>query len=316
VATSCVQGGFTGGSNVITADPRLFDGYRLLGTNSLCLDAGDAAVAPTDDIQSEARPWGNKADIGCDEFVMIDSDADGLFDDWEQFYFDGLAALPGDDPDGDELTNLQEYRAGSNPVIPFEGDLDGDGLADDTERIMGTDPALADTDGDGMPDGWEVQSSLNPLENDALGDLDSDGLANMTEWFWGASPTNTDSDADGLSDVAELTGSVMGYLSDPANPDTDGDGIPDGQDLFTNSPQGDQNGDGVPDASDINDDSDGLLDGDEIAVGASVINADSDADGVPDGTDPYPDNPALWADPPDTLAPSIVTVEPLEGASL
>lgn len=50
--------------------------------------------------------------------VPADADGDGLADAWEQQYFGGLAANPNDDPDGDGMTNLREYRAGTNPIDP------------------------------------------------------------------------------------------------------------------------------------------------------------------------------------------------------
>jgi len=46
-------------------------------------------------------------------------------------------------------------------------DTDGDGLMDDQEESLGTDPGVADTDGDGESDGDEVDGNTNPLdEND------------------------------------------------------------------------------------------------------------------------------------------------------
>jgi len=53
-----------------------------------------------------------------------DLDNDGLPDFWEQQYF---LTDPGADPDHDRLTNLEEYRAGTNPHDP---DTDHDGLTD------------------------------------------------------------------------------------------------------------------------------------------------------------------------------------------
>jgi hypothetical protein len=47
-----------------------------------------------------------------------DTDGDGLADAWEQQYFGGLSANAGDDPDGDGMSNLREYRAGTNPTNP------------------------------------------------------------------------------------------------------------------------------------------------------------------------------------------------------
>lgn len=45
-----------------------------------------------------------------------DADADGLPDDWEQFYFENLAATGMDDSDTDGLNNLAEYQAGTHPL--------------------------------------------------------------------------------------------------------------------------------------------------------------------------------------------------------
>jgi hypothetical protein len=46
---------------------------------------------------------------------FIDTDMDGLPDEWEQQYFGGLQSGAGADPDGDGLSNLEELKAGTNP---------------------------------------------------------------------------------------------------------------------------------------------------------------------------------------------------------
>ncbi|MGX7130609.1 lectin-like domain-containing protein, partial [Enterococcus wangshanyuanii] len=79
-------------------------------------------------------------------------------------------------------------------------DTDGDGLLDEEEIKLGTDPLNPDTDGDGLPDGKEVELGTDPL--------------------------NPDTDGDGVPDGKELE---LG--TDPLNPDTDGDGVPDGKEL-------------------------------------------------------------------------------------
>jgi len=55
--------------------------------------------------------------------------------------------------------------------IESELDSDLDGLTDEQERILGTDPNNPDTDGDGVSDGDEVKAGRNPLGSGTLKDL-------------------------------------------------------------------------------------------------------------------------------------------------
>jgi hypothetical protein len=48
----------------------------------------------------------------------LDSDGDGLPDDWEQFYFNSLGAGATNSSDGDGLSNLAKYIEGANPTQP------------------------------------------------------------------------------------------------------------------------------------------------------------------------------------------------------
>ena len=121
-----------------------------------------------------------------------DADGDGLPDWWETLY--GLdpddPADAAEDPDGDGLTNLEEYRAGTDPLSP-------------------------DTDGDGLPDAWETAHGTCPFVGDAFGDLDGDGLSNLDEFRHGTDPANPDTDGDGCGDAQE----VRNVHSNPLRPD-------------------------------------------------------------------------------------------------
>ncbi|MBN1585293.1 hypothetical protein JW899_02900 [Candidatus Uhrbacteria bacterium] len=65
------------------------------------------------------------------------------------------------DTDGDGLSDDEELAIGSDPSVT---DTDGDGLTDfDEVRIYRSDPLLADTDGDGYPDGLEVSGGYSPI---------------------------------------------------------------------------------------------------------------------------------------------------------
>jgi hypothetical protein len=57
-----------------------------------------------------------------------------------------------------------------------DNDIDGDGLDNATEQLLGTDPVNPDSDGDGLSDGDEVNLyTTDPLNPDSDGDYLSDG---------------------------------------------------------------------------------------------------------------------------------------------
>ena len=115
-------------------------------------------------------------------------------------------------------------------------DTDGDGVLDDYEKLLGTDPDKKDTDGDGLPDAYELEPlGLDPNKSDTnengikdgKEDNDKDGLTNLEEYKIGTNPIYNDSDLDGLSDSDE----VKKYKTGPLKEDTDGDGVSDGAEI-------------------------------------------------------------------------------------
>ena len=84
-------------------------------------------------------------------------------------------------------------------ILPL--DSDGDGLSDDEELDLGTDPENHDTDGDHINDGLETERGTDPLAIDT----DEDGLTDMEEMLIvGSNPNNPDSDLDGVADGVEV----------------------------------------------------------------------------------------------------------------
>ncbi|MDD5071620.1 MAG: CAP domain-containing protein, partial [Patescibacteria group bacterium] len=73
------------------------------------------------------------------------------------------------DSDADGLFDEEEKKLGTNP---YKKDSDNDGLADYEEvNVYGTDPNNPDTDGDGISDGDEVKMGRNPRGPGKLKDL-------------------------------------------------------------------------------------------------------------------------------------------------
>jgi hypothetical protein len=90
-----------------------------------------------------------------------------------------------------------------DPPAPPDGavDTDGDGLSDEDEGALGSDPLSADTDDDGLSDGAEVEMSAGAGCPDLLvADSDGDSLPDGAEVDLGTSPCDADTDDDGASD--------------------------------------------------------------------------------------------------------------------
>ena len=83
-----------------------------------------------------------------------------------------------------------------------EGDLDADGLTNDQEGSLGTDPGDADSDDDGLKDGDEVLIYATNVRNR---DSDGDLLIDYDEVnTYQTNPNQGDSDGDGATDGLEV----------------------------------------------------------------------------------------------------------------
>ncbi len=182
-------------------------------------------------------------------------------------------------------------------------DNDADGLTNDEEAKLGTDPLRADTDGDGISDGDEVKKyHTNPLS----ADTDKDRITDYDEIFvYNTDPLKADMDGDGLKDGDE----IYIYRTDPKNPDTDGDGLSDGDEVIkyaTNPTKTDSDHDGLDDYAEVftyhtspteyDTDGDGLSDGSEVLTyKTNPLKSDTDGDGLTDGDEilKYHSNPLL-----------------------
>ncbi len=128
--------------------------------------------------------------------------------------------------------------------IAGPADADDDGLSDEREAELGTNPNMPDTDRDGLDDRLEVETGTNPKERDT----DGDGLLDGRE----------DANRDGVLDDDE---------TDPRRSDTDGGGMPDGSEVHAPSQDprypedDDHDGDGVANHFD---ECEGTPDGQEV----------------------------------------------------
>ena len=128
-------------------------------------------------------------------------------------------------------------------------DMDADGLDDEEEADLGTDPNRGDTDRDSLRDGEDVALGLDPLD----ADTDDDGIRDGEEPMPGE-----DADMDGLINAADH--------------DSDNDGVFDGTEVGLTEPNADT------------DESAGhyLADADRMSTTDPLV-ADTDMDGLSDG---------------------------------
>ena len=148
-----------------------------------------------------------------------------------------------------------EPPVSNEPVVTNADDSDKDGVPNELEQKLGLDPYMTDSDKDGVSD----KDELGERPAEAPLDTDDDGTINALD---------TDDDGDGDLTANEAV-------------DKNGDGS------ITDARDSDQ--DGTPDYLDkdsgwatLDDDNDGILNGEEKEAGTNPTLTDSDGDGVSD----------------------------------
>lgn len=110
---------------------------------------------------------------------------------------------------------FENYEPVAETIIENpDADDDGDGLDNETENSLGTDPNNPDTDGDGFDDGQEVANNHSPLrtpEEEAVGFFDPKQEVSVPS---SQEPTNQTQDQDTNSNTDQ----------NPTNPTTDTSG--------------------------------------------------------------------------------------------
>ncbi|PNZ38790.1 Rib/alpha-like domain-containing protein, partial [Mammaliicoccus vitulinus] len=150
-----------------------------------------------------------------------------------------------------------------------DNDIDGDGVNNEDEKLIGTDPKKTDSDGNGTPDGEE--------------DYDNDGIKNSDESD-PASNQPTDKDGDGNPDIITPKDTDGDGTPDKDDNDIDGDGVnnEDEKLIGTDPTNPDTDGNGTPDGEEDYD-GDGIKNSDESDTSSNQP-TDKDGDGNPDIT--------------------------------
>jgi len=171
------------------------------GTND---DEDAFPLDPTETVDTDGDGIGNNADA--------DDDNDGVQDVDDAFPLNASESLDTDsdgvgnnadpDDDNDDINDDED----AFPLDPTESvDTDEDGVGDNSDT---------DDDNDGMPDTWETENGLNPLDPaDASLDPDGDDLTNLQEYQEDTDPNVSDAEAAPLWILGAIAAVVIGIAA-------------------------------------------------------------------------------------------------------
>jgi hypothetical protein len=240
-------------------DPEDFDGIQ---DEDGCPETdadGDGILDEVDACPEDAEDLdGIQDEDGCPE---TDADSDGMPDDYEQANacLDPLENDAAGDPDGDDLTNIDEMDAGTDPC---DDDSDGDTFPDGQELSLGSDPLNAASTPEHISLPWTctdgIDNDLDSLPDLLDCDTDSDGIANYFDPCpFRAEDMDGYQDNDGCPDTDNDMDGVCDPWAPPSQPACTGsDGCPnvaetiDGFKDTDGCPDPDNDGDGFPDSTD------------------------------------------------------------------
>ena len=226
----------------------------LTGTSDSRVAVGEPASASVsivdDDADRDHDGDGLRSGDECPDISQCrDSDDDGTPDYQDpDDDNDGVPTAdegaPSRDSDGDGTPDYLDPVDDSGGGGGEDVDTDGDGLSDEREAELGTDPNDTDTDDDGFSDGDEVTAGTDPLNAqsfpgaDADGDADGDLVPDEVEQSEGTDPHDPrsflDTDGGGTANYVETFAYFEAGIAgtNPQDPrddrrDLDGDGLPD-----------------------------------------------------------------------------------------
>ena len=275
----------------------LIDCYDLNGPHATTFDVDppNSGEIKVNSVWAPTYPWSTEYFGGIQTNIRAKAAPGFVFDHWE--YTTGPLGSPITEDTNSIVINAPEDIVAVFIIDDPNLDTDGDGITDQIEGTVGTDPTNPDTDGDGENDSVEVGDPNNPNDTDGDGiidalessnnDQDGDGIndeedpANTDPCIPDPNAGNCDQDNDGLTNDEE---NALG--TDPTNSDTDGDGYNDGDEVSAGTdPLDPCDPDDVLPECNIDSDGDGITDAQEEVLGTDPNDPDTDGDGLTDGAE-------------------------------